>query len=143
MACPEWCASGALAAPVCQACGGPTCWRTPCPACTTSVGITPSKARCWLQPAGPNPACLQAPCHLCQHLLPRYHPPPAQFVCTRQLSPTVSGEYSWVVGPPEASGMSLGLTRRTEKLMLTGRLEVGSAAMPCLPSRCLCFVVQL
>lgn len=49
-----------------------------------------------------------------------------QFVSTRQLSPTVSGEYSWVVGPPESSGMSLGLTRRTEKLMLTGRLEVGA-----------------
>lgn len=48
----------------------------------------------------------------------------AQFVSQRQLSPTVSGEYSWVVGPPEASGMSLGLTRRTEKLLLAGRLEV-------------------
>lgn len=57
----------------------------------------------------------------------------AQFVSTRQLSPSVSGEYSWVVGPLESSGMSLGLTRRTDKLMLTGRLEVGSAACraPC------------
>lgn len=50
-----------------------------------------------------------------------------QFVTTRQLSGSCSGEYSWVVGPPEASGMSLGLTRRTEKLSLTGRLEVGAA----------------
>ncbi|KAL4442759.1 hypothetical protein ABPG77_006753 [Micractinium sp. CCAP 211/92] len=49
-----------------------------------------------------------------------------QFVSTRQLSPTLSGEYSWVVGPLESSGMSLGLTRRTDKLMLTGRLEVGA-----------------
>ena len=44
---------------------------------------------------------------------------------TRQLSPTLSGEYSWVVGPEQAAGMSLGLTRRTEKLALVGRLEVG------------------
>lgn len=47
-----------------------------------------------------------------------------QFVSQRQLSSTINGEYSWVVGPPEASGMSLGLTRRTEKTMLSGRLEV-------------------
>ena len=52
----------------------------------------------------------------------------AQFVSQRQLSPTVSGEYSWVVGPPEASGMSMGLTRRTEKLLLAGRLEVRARA---------------
>ena len=58
-----------------------------------------------------------------------------QFVNTRQLLPTVSGEYGWVVGPEEAAGMSLGLTRRTEKLMLMGRLEVG-AYLPCLPARC-------
>jgi hypothetical protein len=48
-------------------------------------------------------------------------------VTTRQLSASVSGEYSWVVGPPEAAGMSLGLTRRTEKLLLAARLEVGAA----------------
>jgi DnaJ family protein C protein 11 len=47
-----------------------------------------------------------------------------QFVSQRQLSSTLNGEYSWVVGPPEAAGMSLGLTRRTEKTMLSGRLEV-------------------
>lgn len=49
-----------------------------------------------------------------------------QFVSQRQLSSTINGEYSWVVGPPEAAGMSLGLTRRTEKTMLSGRLEVSS-----------------
>ena len=59
-------------------------------------------------------------------------PPFPQFVNTRQLSPTVSGEYSWVVGPEEAAGMSLGLTRRTEKLMLMGRLEVGGCLHACM-----------
>ncbi|EFN53601.1 hypothetical protein CHLNCDRAFT_58555 [Chlorella variabilis] len=49
-----------------------------------------------------------------------------QFVTTRQLTATVSGEYSWVVGPVEAAGMGLGLTRRTEKLLLSGRVEVGA-----------------
>lgn len=49
-----------------------------------------------------------------------------QFVSTRQLTANTSGEYSWVVGPPEAAGMSLGLTRRTEKLMLSARVEVGA-----------------
>lgn len=44
----------------------------------------------------------------------------------RQLSSAVTGEYSWVVGPAEAQGMSLGLTRRTEALLLSGRLEVGA-----------------
>jgi hypothetical protein len=48
-----------------------------------------------------------------------------QLSTTRQLSETISGEYTWVIGPPEAAGMSLGLTRRTEKTLLAGRLEVG------------------
>ena len=50
--------------------------------------------------------------------------PGLQFVSQRQLSSTFTGEYSWVVGPPEAAGMSLGITRRTDKTMLSGRLEV-------------------
>ena len=54
--------------------------------------------------------------------------PPPQFVTTRQLSENVQGEYMWVVGPPEAAGMSLGLTRRTEKTLVSGRIEVGGWA---------------
>lgn len=49
-----------------------------------------------------------------------------QLVTTRQLSKTLQGEYSWVIGPETAAGMSLGITRRMEKLLLTGRVEVGA-----------------
>ena len=54
-----------------------------------------------------------------------------QFVSQRQLSSTINGEYSWVVGPPEAAGMSLGLTRRTDKTLLSGRLEVSGGTGAC------------
>lgn len=50
-----------------------------------------------------------------------------QFMNTRQLSEKWSGEHSWVVGPRQAGGMSLGLTRRSEKLALTFKVEIGAS----------------
>eukprot|EP00887_Chlorella_sp_A99_P006975 scaffold2.g6975.t1 len=49
-----------------------------------------------------------------------------QFISQRQLSARWSGEYSWVAGPAESSGMSLGLTYRGDKTLLSTRLELGA-----------------
>ncbi len=37
---------------------------------------------------------------------------------------TSVGEYTWVVGPPEAMGMGLGLTYRGERQVVTAKLDV-------------------
>jgi DnaJ homolog subfamily C member 11 len=50
-----------------------------------------------------------------------------QFTTTRQLSEKWSGEYSWVVGPREASGMGLALSRKSDNMELVFRVEVGAA----------------
>jgi hypothetical protein len=47
-----------------------------------------------------------------------------QFTTTRQLSDSWQGEYTWVVGPEEAAGMALGISRHTERLKLSGKVEV-------------------
>jgi len=50
-----------------------------------------------------------------------------QFVTTRQLNETTSGEFAWTMRPPEAAGMSLSVTHRREKIACVGRVEVGAA----------------
>ena len=35
-----------------------------------------------------------------------------------------SGEFTWAIGPPEATGMSLGLTHRGERQVVTAKLDV-------------------
>lgn len=50
-----------------------------------------------------------------------------QFVTSRQLSEKYSGEVSWVLGPADSAGVSLGINRRTEKTALSARVDVGVA----------------
>lgn len=50
-----------------------------------------------------------------------------QFTTTRQLSEKWSGEYSWVVGPREASGMGLALSRKSDTMEVVFRVEVGAS----------------
>ncbi|KAK9804851.1 hypothetical protein WJX72_008677 [[Myrmecia] bisecta] len=58
-----------------------------------------------------------------------------QLLTTRQLTPSTAGELTWTVGPREAAGMALGITRRTDKFILNARIEVG--AMTGLTGKCI------
>ena len=52
---------------------------------------------------------------------------------------TFAGEYAWVVGPPEAMGMGLGLTYRGERQVVTAKLDVRPLPSPfCRPQAPLC-----
>jgi hypothetical protein len=47
-----------------------------------------------------------------------------QFTNTRQLTESVQGDFSWVLGPPEAAGMGLGIGWSGERSSVSGKLEV-------------------
>ena len=53
--------------------------------------------------------------------------PGLQFITTRQLSERTQGEFSWVIGPRAAAGMGLAVSHRTEKMLISGGVDVGSA----------------
>ncbi len=52
---------------------------------------------------------------------------PAQPIISHRTCRCHAGEFSWAIGPPEATGMSLGLTHRGERQVVTAKLDVRSA----------------
>lgn len=53
--------------------------------------------------------------------------PGLQFITSRQLTERTQAEFSWIIGPREASGMGLAISHRSDKMLISGGFDVGSA----------------